>query len=120
MANPTEELFAELNERGHVALMDKITGTVRVDLDDGKTTEHWLISVNKGDIDVSRSNAMADGVFRTDKALFDRFASGEANIMAAMLRGAATAEGDAELLVLFQRIFPTPASSHERRTTSGT
>jgi hypothetical protein len=38
--------------------------------------------------------------------------------MAALLRGAMAVEGDVELLVLFQRLFPAPPSSRERRHTA--
>ena len=68
---------------------------MRFDLEDGKETERWLVAVVKGDVAVSRKNAAADCVVRADKALFDGIASGEANAMAALLRGAMSVEGDA-------------------------
>ena len=50
----------------------------------------------------------ADCVVRGDKALFDGIAGGEVNAMAALLRGALTFQGDPELLVRLQRVFPSP------------
>ena len=47
----------------------------------------------------------ADCTLRTDKAVFDRVASGKMNAMAATLRGDIALEGDSELLV------PVPAAS---------
>ncbi len=43
---------------------------------------------------------------RVDKTVFDGIASGEVNPVAAVLRGSMGMEGDRELLVLFQRLFP--------------
>jgi putative sterol carrier protein len=45
---------------------------------------------------------------RTDQAIFDRIVKGEANAMAAFLRGAIDLEGDRGLLLAFQRVFPGP------------
>ena len=58
---------------------------------------------------LDRRNARADCVLRTDKALFDGIARGEVNAMAAILRGELAFEGDVQLLVLFQRLFPGPS-----------
>jgi putative sterol carrier protein len=38
--------------------------------------------------------------------LFDDLASGRANAMAAMLRGAVAVDGDRTLMIRFQRLFP--------------
>jgi len=63
---------------------------------------------------VSRRNAAADTTLRATGELFDGLASGEVNTMAAVLRGAIEVEGDPELLVLFQRLFPSPPRKGER------
>ena len=57
---------------------------------------------------LSHKNAKADCVVRADRALFDGIASGEANAMAAFLRGAVEIDGDRGLLLAFQRAFPGP------------
>src|SRR5262245_49296252 len=106
--DPVSIFFDELDRRGHVDLLEKAQGTLRIDLTDGKKTEHRLIKFDRGDISVSRKNAKADCVFRTDRALFRRIVGGEANGVTAALRGEAAAEGDLELLFLLQRVFPTP------------
>ena len=85
MANATAEFFEGLASRGHEPLLEKVRGTIRVDLDVGKRKEHWLVAVNKGDVRVSHGNGKADSTLRTSKEMFDRIASGEANAMAAML-----------------------------------
>ena len=74
----------------------------------GARAERWLITIDKGDVAVSHKNAKADCVVRADRALFDGIASGEANAMAAFLRGAVEIDGDRGLLLAFQRAFPGP------------
>jgi putative sterol carrier protein len=117
MTDATAEFFDALAARGHEPLLEKATGTVRFDLKDGEKTDRWLVSVVKGDLAVSRQNVRADCVVSGDKALFDGIASGKTNAMAAQLRGAVSVEGDPQLLVLFQRLFPGPSRSRRRRPT---
>ena len=118
MADATAEFFDALVERGHEPLLEKATGTMRFDLKDGKKTDRWFVRVVKGDIAVSRRNVRADCVVMADKSLFDAIASGKTNAMAALLRGAMGVEGDIQLLVLFQRLFPGPPRSRRRRPTA--
>jgi putative sterol carrier protein len=87
---------------------------------DGKRTERWLLTIDKGEVAVSRKNAAADSVVRADKALFERAVAGERNFFAAVLRGEVAIEGDAKLLVLLQRLFPRPSGRRRRRRPSAT
>jgi hypothetical protein len=50
----------------------------------------------------------ADCVVRATKGLFDDVATGRVNAMAALLRGELVAEGNPNLLVRLQRLFPSP------------
>ena len=81
----TAEFFGALAERGHVPMLEWAKGTVRFELADGKRVDRWHLVVDKGDLAVSRRNARAECTFRTDKALFERIAKGEANATAAVL-----------------------------------
>jgi hypothetical protein len=124
MKDPTAEFFHELRERHHEPLLGKASGTIRFDLDHDGTTDHWLVTVNKGDITVSdfavsEPDVKADAVFHTDKTLFDRAVAGHANAMAAVLRGAATVEGNVEFLVYALRLLPGPVSIEDWRRTVG-
>jgi predicted lipid carrier protein YhbT len=119
MADSTADFFAAIALRGHEPMLAKTSGTVRVDVVSGRQTDHWLISINKGDLAVSNDHVEADCVIRADKEVFDRIASGEANAMATFMRGAMEVEGDAELLLLFTRLFPGPPNRRELPAAAG-
>ncbi len=118
MTDSTAEFFQELGRRGHEPLLEKGTGTVRFELVEGKRIDRWLVTLDGGDVSVSRKNATADCVVRAERTLFDAMASGDVNGMAAYLRGELTLEGDPELLVLIQRVFPGPATGRARRSST--
>ena len=71
-ADPIAEFFAELGRRGHEPLLEKAKGSARFDVVDGKRTERWLLTIDKGDLRVSRRNAAADCVLRVDRPTFER------------------------------------------------
>jgi hypothetical protein len=119
MTDATADFFGGLAERGSEPILQNVTGTIRFDLMRGKKAEHWLVTIKKGDVTVSRENVDADSVVRIDKALFDQIASGEANTMASLLRGAVSGEGDLELAIRFERLFPGPPSSSDQRRAAG-
>jgi putative sterol carrier protein len=114
-AGATEEFFDDLARRGHEPLLEKASGTLRFELLDGRKRHRWLVTVDKGDVSISRRNAHADCVVRADKTVFDRVSAGRMNAMAALLRGAIDIEGKVELLAGFQRLFPGPPRSRVRR-----
>jgi putative sterol carrier protein len=115
MTDPTAEFFQKLDQRGHEPLLTKASGTVRFDLAAGSRTECWLLAFNDGDVSVSRENRPADCVVRTDKAVLDGLATGKLNGLTAYLRGQIGLEGNPELLVLVQRVFPGPTAAGGRR-----
>jgi putative sterol carrier protein len=115
MTEATAEFFGALAQRGHEPLLEKAKGTVRFELADRNRVDHWLLAVDNGDVAVSRKDARADCTVRAKKELFDGIASGEVNAAAAVLRGAMTVDGEMELLVLLQRVFPSPPAKPTRR-----
>jgi putative sterol carrier protein len=119
MTDSTAEFFEGLGRRGHEPLLEKARGIVRFDLVDGKRTDRWFVALDKGDVSVSRRNRPADCVVRADRRLFEAMARGQANAMAAYLRGELTLEGDPELLVLVQRVLPGPTPRRARRASTG-
>jgi putative sterol carrier protein len=110
-----EEFFAELGRRGHEPLLEKARGSARFDVADGTRTERWLVTIDKGDLRVSRRNAAADCILRMDRPSFERAVAGELNMMAAVLRGEVTIGGDPRLLVLLRRLFPNPSRRRRSR-----
>jgi putative sterol carrier protein len=114
MTDSTAEFFQELGRREREPFLEKAKGTVRFDLVEGRRTERWLVTLDRGDVSAVRKNAEADCIVRAEKALFDRMVTGDVNAMAAFLRGELTLEGDPELLVLIQRVLPGPAASRSR------
>jgi putative sterol carrier protein len=108
MGETTSSFFEALSGAGRQPLLAHATGTLRFELLDGGVTHRWFVSVDKGEITVSRARRKADCVIRADRRLFEGVARGEVNATAAVLRGAIEVEGDPQLLVLFQRILPGP------------
>ena len=105
------DFFDQLARRGHEPLLQRASGTLRFDLQHGAETDHWLVAIDRGDLAVSRKKVRADCVVRTDRDLFESIADGRVNVVAAYLRGMVAIEGDLELAVLFQRVFPGPPRS---------
>jgi|SRR5215204_5802028 len=114
MTDSTAEFFQELDRRGHEPLLEKASGTIRFDLAAGSRTENWLLTFADGDVSISRDNLAADCVVRTDKKVFDGLATGRLNGLTAYLRGVIALEGNPELLVLVQRLFPAPITATGR------
>jgi putative sterol carrier protein len=106
MADATAEFFDRLGARAHEPVLEKAAGTLRFELTEDGCRDIWLVTVAKGDVSVSRKDGAADCVVRADKELFDAIAAGEVNAMAALLRGAVSVDGDPEILVRLQRLFP--------------
>ena len=102
-----EEFFHQLTTSPAPPLK-KMSATVRFDIEDGPTTKYWLLAVDRGTVAVSHRKARADAVVRVGRELFQHILAGEANAMAAMLRGEISVEGDPELLLSVQRLMPGP------------
>ncbi len=77
MTDSTAEFFQELGHCGHEPLLEKGRGTVRFDLVDGTRIARWLVTLDEGDVSVSRKDAAADCVVRAERTLVDAMASGQ-------------------------------------------
>jgi putative sterol carrier protein len=111
----TTAFFDALSRQPSQPLLERATGTLRFDLERPDGDERWLVRLDRGRAHVERADAEAnaDAVVRGPGELFDRIAMGQANATAAVLRGALTVEGALDLVVLFQRLFPSPAEGRE-------
>ncbi len=106
MTDATEEFFERLGRQGHEPMLKRLSATLRWDIVDGDRTEHRLVRIDHGDIAVTRSDEPADCVIIAERAVCNDVIRGRTSALAALLRGAATVEGDPELMVLAQRLFP--------------
>ncbi|GAA1148734.1 SCP2 sterol-binding domain-containing protein [Nocardioides aquiterrae] len=106
MTDATAEFFDGLSRRGHEPMLIRLRATLRWDILHSDRTEHRLVRIDHGDIRVSLSDEPADCVITAAHAVCDDVVRGRTSALAALLRGAATVEGDPELMVLAQRLFP--------------
>jgi putative sterol carrier protein len=118
MAEATKRFFEALAQQAGAPAFRTLTGTIRCDLRDGKRTEHWYLTVCKGDIGVTHSRDKADCVFSTDVATFEAILAGKMNAFAAVLRGACSFEGRARMLVALQSFF-TPSAGAPLQEAAG-
>jgi glycogen debranching enzyme len=121
VTDATEAYFERLAQRGYDPLVRMVSGTACFEITQDERTDHWLVKVDKGRISVSPEAGPADCVARADRAIFNRLASGETNALAAVFRGALAVEGNGQLMILLQRLFPAPPRMRkqqppERRT----
>jgi hypothetical protein len=104
----TEEFFESLASRGYEPLLARVTGTARFDVVDGTRTQRWLVTFDKGRVDVTRRNGRAGTVVTASRESFERAVAGRLNVTAAALRGEVAITGDPRFLVRLQRLFPRP------------
>jgi putative sterol carrier protein len=115
MSDATSTFFGELGRHGCERLLKKTSGTIRFDLGHDHEIDHWLVTINHGDVQVSRQEQDADTVIHADVTFFDRMIRGEARPLSAWLRNDITAEGDFRHIVLLERLFaPPPGARHPR------
>src|SRR5512133_2645644 len=107
VGDPTAAFFEGLRQQDYQPALARRSGVVRIELVDNGRSERWFVAIDDGNVKVSKRNQAADSTLRADKQLFDRIASGKANAVTAVLRGELALEGDWNLLVFFQRLFPS-------------
>ena len=105
--------FFELTAGAHPEVPNTVSGSLRFDLENGKRSECWRVTIDKGVVSSERSDASADCLVHTDKATLGAIIQGRANAMAALLRGAVRVEGEAVLMAYFRRLLTAPAAAHE-------
>jgi putative sterol carrier protein len=110
MPSATMDLFEHIGKVGHLTELEKAHGTLLFEIADTEPIERWLVTVDNGDVSVERgAHAKAPTcVVRGTRAVLEGIAKGELNAMAAVLRGDLVIDGDLQLLMLVQRVFPGP------------
>jgi hypothetical protein len=111
VTDATEEFFDQLGLRGHEPMLKRLSARLRWDIVDGDRTDHRLVRVDHGDIRVTPSDGPADCVIIAERAVCNDVITGRTSALAALLRGAVAVEGDPELMVLAQRLFPRPPAA---------
>ena len=114
MTDATAEFLARLDRAGQEARLGRAEGTVRIELDRGGRTERWFLEARRGQVSVTRRRMAYDCTIRTSGELFDGMVMGRVNALTALLRGEVDVDGDPELLVLVQRLFPSPTTEEKK------
>ncbi|MDH6461729.1 putative sterol carrier protein [Micromonospora sp. A200] len=115
MATSGTEFLERLTSRRRPQLPETLAGTIRLDLHDGGSTEHWYLTVHDQSVDVTRSPDDADLVVRADREVFDRLVDGRTEVVQSLLRNELTVQGHLALLLALRRIFPGPADARHPR-----
>jgi hypothetical protein len=119
-ADPIDEFFAGLTEPGHIATFEREAATLRFDVADvsdpaqfahAASVEHWHVTINDGDVAVTRQLLPADATVHVARPTFEAIVTGRLNAQAALLRGLMTCEGSMAALMMFQRCLPGPPGS---------
>ena len=116
MTNPTDEFFEGVARRGHEPMLKRLRATVRWDITNGDRVDSRVVRIDHGDLTVTVGPEPADCVITLERAVSDDVVTGRTSVLAALVRGAATVEGDPELLVLAQRLFSREAASAAGRS----
>lgn len=88
VADRVDSFFEELGRRGHDPLLDRVTSTGRFDVSGDGQTNHWLITIQAGDIVVWRGeDEEVDWVVDIDRQELSDVIAGETGSLAAWIRG---------------------------------
>ncbi|RAO27223.1 hypothetical protein PSN13_06139 [Micromonospora saelicesensis] len=108
MGATAEQYLRHLDTGRRPDLPETTAGTLRLDVRDDGSTDHWYLTVADQQVQVTRSADDAELVVRADRPVFDRMASGELHPGAGLLRNELTVQGNMQLLMLLRRIFSGP------------
>ncbi|HEY0697045.1 MAG TPA: sterol-binding protein [Micromonospora sp.] len=114
MADPTDEFFAGLRRRGYDPFVALVDGSVRFDISRNSETDHWLVVLRAGRVEVVEKATGGDAVIQVDRATFNRIVSGRAYFLTTVLRGEASVTGSPSLFSLVRRLFPAAPESVAR------
>jgi len=118
MVDRIAEFFEQLNRRGQEPVLARTRGRILFEVSSDGLTKHWLVTVDRGTLSVSRADGAADCVVRANRDCFEDVVTGRQNAFAAVLKGVLVLEGDLGLLAEFQHLFPAgvrrPPAASER------
>ncbi|MEU8420758.1 SCP2 sterol-binding domain-containing protein [Micromonospora sp. NPDC048835] len=115
MGTTAEQYLQQLDAGRRPNLPETTAGTLRLDVRDDGSTEHWYLTVSDQQVQVARSADDADLVVRADRWVFDQMVDGQLHPGAALLRNDLTLQGDMRLLMVLRRIFAGPSGARHPR-----
>ncbi|MFL5767971.1 MAG: SCP2 sterol-binding domain-containing protein [Actinomycetota bacterium] len=104
----TSDFLETLPSRNNDPVLRQLSGTIRLDLRDGKVIESWFLQLDDGEVKVSHRKGKADCIATMEAKLSDGLATGKLNAVSAALRGEIEIQGQVALLLGFQRLYPGP------------
>ncbi len=105
MTDPTEAFLDKLATIGRVPMLARVTGTMRVEITNGKRARRAQVTVRRGQVAVGPAEGDYDCMISAHHQVWDALVTGEAQPLTTLLRGAASAAGDPAMLVLMRRLF---------------
>ncbi|MFG3641004.1 SCP2 sterol-binding domain-containing protein [Micromonospora sp. NPDC047762] len=115
MGATAEQYLRQLDTGRRPDLPETTAGTLRLDVRDDGSTDHWYLTVADQQVQVARSADDADLVVSADRRVFDRMVNGQLHPGAALLRNDLALHGDMRLLMLLRRIFGGPSGARHPR-----
>lgn len=113
--DPTARFFTELGKRT-LRFPPDTHVKVRIELNHDGETDHWFIEYDGTRAHVSQEGSDAIVTMRTRKELFDRIATGETNLRAALYRNELAFEGNlVYLLAYFRASLPSQPGAVDPR-----
>ena len=110
-AEPVSQFFAGLAAPGHLETLEGQSATVRFDAREDGSVQHWHVTMQNGDVSVTRAARPADAVVRLEHRHLEAMVTGRLNAQAALLRGVLSCEGSFGAVMMFQRCLPGPPGS---------
>ncbi len=116
MGAPTEHFFAELTDRRFEPALRPFSGTVLFELRQDSGVDRYFLTIDKGQLAVSRDGMDPDCTLRADTATFDALATGALNPVQALLRGLIEIDGQGILMAALRRVFPASGKAPRARS----
>lgn len=119
MSDPVDDFFNGLAQRGYEPMLHHNKGSIRFDLTDGHTVDHWRVTIDSGKVTVGRDDAPADTEVTEDRAIMVDAIQGKQSVMIALALGQMWVSGNVEQLASFQRLFAQPPETVTTRAARG-
>jgi hypothetical protein len=117
VADSTEEFFEQLSHCGYEPRLARFAGTIRFEVHQDRSVEHWLLRVDQGSIQVTKEDGPADLTVTADRAVLNRALGtgrGGRDILAAYVRQAIMVEGNPRMLYVLRIVGGSPSGRHPR------